>query len=185
LIETAHKWEPYVITATNEIIALQRECEAAPAGWAVICGTWKGGDVMALRECAPRRILVVDSFLGLSEPGPNDRMHKGDCDPGGLAAYMQNFKEAGVTPPDAVAECWINSYSLVRIEPRPVALLFLDLDHYLPTRDCLDRFLPMMVPDGRVIAHDFTNEHAWGAESACREFGEWEPIEGWLWRMKR
>jgi hypothetical protein len=169
------RWQNYTIVPANEIAYLQGFVRVAPPGDIVVCGSFRGGDVMALREAGPtRRFVVIDSFEGLPEPGPGDDggVHQqGEFSAGGVLRYFMNFHDAGYPPPEEAYGCFITAESLREVRTRPTALLFLDLDLYQPTIDCIRYFWDSVVPGGRIFTHDYGWPHTPGIARAVAESG--------------
>jgi hypothetical protein len=153
------RWRDYTLVRDEEIASLQDFLRIAPPGDVVVCGSFRGGDVMALWEAdRMRRFVVVDSFEGLPMPGPGDAggVHRpGEFSVGGVHRYFLNFAEAGYPPPEEAYGLFISAESLRAVRPRPTALVFLDLDLYQPTIDCIAYFWDMLVPGGRMFTHDY------------------------------
>ena len=119
---------------------------------------------------------IFDSFMGLSEPRPEDAIAdtgpdteeiRGTARAGRLAASLDHVKAAlssfprieyfpgwipDAFPPDTGAR-----YRFVHV----------DVDLYQPTRDSLEYFFPRMVPRGIIVCDDY----GWpGARKAVEEF---------------
>ena len=155
-----------------------------PIGDIVIGGTWDGSDVRAIWDGDPsRNIIVVDSFEGLAEPTENDLdtddfMKEKECNiDGGKETYINTFTNLGLLPPKEIYEMWISKEKLSKIKKRPIALLFLDLDHYQPTKDCLEYFSSWIIPGGMILVHDYDFERCPGIKKCCDEFStRWKKI---------
>lgn len=172
----------YTALEKEEIANIQTMAFIAPKGWIVVAGTYKGGDAMATRIVAPdRKLMVIDSFEGLSELTDEDKceklMNPGDFNNQGVEQYKQNFKEMGLKLPDKIHKMWINDQNIRKIQARKIAFLWLDLDLYEPTLACLKHFGPMIVKGGIMMTHDFGFEQTPGIEKACKEYGgEWKRV---------
>jgi hypothetical protein len=155
-----------------------------PNGDVVIAGTWNGEDVRTIKKIAPNRnIVVIDSFEGLAEPYPKDikenHMKAGECNVGGLKAYLKTFEGTGISPPKEIYKMWIDKESLSIIPKRDVGFLFLDLDHYKPTKDCLEFFSSWLLEESVVLVHDYDFIRCPGIKKCCDEFGgDWRKIPG-------
>jgi O-methyltransferase len=150
-----------------------------PPGWIVAAGVYQGGDVMALRQAFPSRPLaVIDSFCGLNDPGRNDSPTaiKGVFDAKGIDTWLRNWREVGVRIPDSITVGHIDPTSLPDISP---SFLWLDLDHYQPTIDCLRWFAPKMVKGGIIVTDDYGFEGCPGIKIACQEYAEGQWEQGW------
>ena len=119
---------------------------------------------------------IFDSFMGLSEPRPEDAIADTDPDAeeirgtaraGRLAAPLDHVK-AALSPfprieyfPGWIPQAFPNEpgarYRFVHV----------DVDLYQPTRDSLEYFFPRMVPGGIIVCDDY----GWpGARKAVEEF---------------
>jgi hypothetical protein len=62
---------------------------------------------------------------------------------------------------------------------RPLCIMFLDLDHYIPTKACLDVFSKCVIDGGIIVVHDYDFVRCPGIKKCCDEFGgRWVKIEG-------
>jgi hypothetical protein len=163
----------------QEIEFLQRAVRTAPPGDVIVAGSFKGGDVMAMCEADPsRHFVVIDSFFGVADPSERDfdTPHvRGQFSVGGLDRYKQNFVDAGYPVPDELHMMFIDAAALQRVPRRPAALVWLDLDHFQPTLDCMRHFWPWVVEGGIMMTHDYRWPHCPGVEQAVKE-------TGWDWR---
>ena len=172
----------YTALEKEEIAEIQTKAFIAPEGWIVIAGTYKGGDAMSTRIVAPdRKLLVIDSFEGLSELKDEDDCEKimkaGSFSNGGVDQYLKNFEDMKIHQPDEIEKMWINEKNIKEISKRKIAFLWLDLDLYEPTIACLKHFEPMMVEGGIIMTHDYGFEQTPGIEKACSEFGgKWKKV---------
>ena len=172
----------YTALEKREIGEIQTKAFCAPEGWIVIAGTYKGGDAMATRIVAPdRKLLVIDSFEGLSELQNEDNCKKvmkaGSFSNGGVDQYLKNFEDVNIPQPDQIEKMWIDGKTIKEISTRKIAFLWLDLDLYEPTIACLRHFEPMMVKGGIIMTHDYSFEQTPGIEKACKEFGgKWKQV---------
>jgi hypothetical protein len=170
--------------------------KCADKGDFVVCGTYDGTDVRAIKTAAPAsNIVVVDSFEGLAAPIDIDKCQNtcsaGHCNIGGLQAYLKTFNNTGIEPPKEIYKLWITPESLKIITKRPVSFLFMDLDHYQPTKACLDYFKPMLFEHvnsefASIITHDYEFDRCPGIKRACDEFGGvWEKVPNTLFAIWR
>ena len=175
----------------TEIDCLIDTLQTAPEGVVVCAGVWKGGDLLAMINKFPERYFIaIDSFRGLSEikdvdeTGEGSNITKGQFDIGGRKTFENTFKEAGSRLPNEIHEIWINPDSLSKIDKQRIAMLWLDLDLYQPTKDCLEYFGPMMEPEGIILTHDYGFELTPGVKSACDEYSkDWVWVEGGIFRQ--
>lgn len=150
--------------------------KAFPAGDIIVAGTMHGEDVRSMLSVNPNRnIVVIDSFEGLAPPAEQDMcesaMVAGECNIGGLEAYKKTFEGTGFEPPKEIYKMWISKEELAKIPRREVAILFMDLDHYQPTKDCLETFFSWVIPGGVVLVHDYNFVRCPGIKKCCDEFG--------------
>jgi hypothetical protein len=173
-------------------VLLEKVEKAPDNGIIVIAGTCHGGDVMAIRDKFPGKyIVVIDSFKGLDIPHPEHDPHDTDMvgahNNNGVDQYKANFEELGVDLPDEIFEMWISPENLKEIGERDISLLFMDLDHYLPVKACLEYFYPMVSRGGIIISHDFAWYRTTGVVKACEEFSqvkEWTREKGFGFYIK-
>lgn len=166
----------YTIVVQEEIDYLCQTVAAAPLGDVVVAGTYRGGDVMAIMETNPdRRVVVMDSFQGLADASKGDEgefVHQaGDFNVGGMDAYLRNFAESGYALPHEIYPLWITPETLKAVTLRPISVLWLDLDHYLPTRACISYFWDSLVLGGKMLTHDYDWDPCQGVKRACDDSG--------------
>jgi hypothetical protein len=139
----------------------------------VIAGTYKGGDAMAARLLIPNaNIVVIDSFQGLAQPAPEDQPEHGRT--GRFACpvdeYLAGFKAMNIISPDKIYQQFITNESIKEVKVHDLGLLWMDLDHYLPTKVVLSYFWPQITKETIVITHDYGFWHTPGVKIACDEF---------------
>ena len=168
----------YTMLTEPQFISLCSFFRQVPANkTVVIAGTYRGGDAMAMRLIEPNtNIIVIDSFKGLQKPSEYD--HKEYTREGlfacSLDKYLEGFTHLGITPPDQIYEQFITSKSLEPIRVDDLALLWMDLDQYEPTKAILAHFLPQISKDTIILTHDYGFGHTPGVKQACDEFsGQW------------
>jgi len=180
--------EKYTALTEVEINTIVNKVKSAPKGKIVCAGVWNGGDIMAIRRTNPdREIVAIDSFLGLDEPSDNDmtegKMEKGEMSVGGVGTFFNNFKEEGLEPPITYA-MFISEESIKDVKEKDIALLWLDLDHYAPTKTCLDYFDDKLVPGAIILVHDYGFVRCPGIKLACEEYREdWSFIAGGIYGL--
>jgi O-methyltransferase len=180
-------WEHYTIVPFHELLFLNYQFTLLPPGDVIVAGTYRGGDVMFIQDRDPsRNIVVIDSFQGVHDPteldGDNGHL-RGEFACGGLEEYKANFAAAGREPPEEIYEMFITFYHLYRIQHRPIALMWLDLDHFQPTLDCLAYFENDMVPGGVILSHDYGNPKCPGIQMALEAFGREYSVYGTVARV--
>ena len=156
----------------------------------LICGTARGGDVMALRRLlknTDRHITVIDSFKGLGEPHEKDKgtiLKEGDFSYS-KKEYLSFFDKTCTKPPDEIHQLWINDKNLKKVKKRELALLFVDVDQYSPAKACYEYFIPWVMEDGLVLTHDYNFEGTPGVKIAAEEYapGRWEQVYGSLHKL--
>jgi hypothetical protein len=143
-------------------------------GEIMICGTYQGGDVKLFRKACPsRRITVIDSFAGLADPTDQDEgsPHQAGDFSCSLEDYHRFLAGEKVRPPEEIHEMWITEENLKKVVRRSIALLWLDLDFYQPTMDCMRRFWDWVEPGGFMAVHDVGFDNCPGVTRACVDFG--------------
>lgn len=184
-----NKIKKYTALFPPEINFLMEAVEKAPEGSVVIAGTYKGGDAMSMMlQDSARDYHVIDSFQGLAPPVEQDivrvkndagpTMKAGEFSCGGHEQYIRNFIEAKIVPPSTYP-MFITEDSIKEVKPGKIAVLWLDLDHYAPTKACLDYFDQFLV-DGAIIGcHDYGFVRCPGVKPACDEFAEKGTVAQW------
>lgn len=153
-----------------------------PTGDVIIAGTMHGEDVRSILSITPKRnIVVIDSFEGLAPPVEQDicdtTMVAGECNIGGVEEYKKTFEGTGYSPPKEIYKMWISKDELANIPKREISILFLDLDHYQPTKDCLEVFFSWVMPGGVILVHDYDFVRCPGIKKCCDEFGGiWDKV---------
>jgi len=184
-----NKVKDFTALTEIEIEAIVKKVKEAPEGKIVCAGVWKGGDVMAIQITSPNReVVVIDSFCGLAPPSTEDEtkdtMINGEFDIGGIENFEKNFKTIGLSPPKEY-QMFIDKLSINKVYEENIALLWLDLDHYLPTKSCLEHFEKFLVPEAIVITHDYGFERCPGIKIACDEFRDgWEHLAGGIFILR-
>lgn len=148
-----------------------------PKGDILVAGTERGDDVRCLMKVNnSRNIIVIDSFAGLAKPTKEDTaegvdyMKEGECNIKGLERYLDTFKRKGTAPPKEIYQMWITRENLSVIPKRPIGMMFLDLDHYAPTKACLEYFKDWMLRPAMIVVHDYGFVRCPGIKKCCDEF---------------
>jgi hypothetical protein len=189
--------EPYTMISLERGYALYKAVQYLLLrdldGALVECGVWKGGAsmLMALTVLAsgakPRHIYLYDTFAGMVEPTPEDRIawngvpvqRKWEEDRRG---EKQNFTHWAVSQEEVLANFARVDYpsshihavegdvreTLYRTVPAAVALLRLDTDWYESTRIELERLYPRLSPGGVLLVDDYG--HFTGARKAVDDY---------------
>lgn len=135
-------------------------------------GVYKGETAELLNEMdTERKLLLFDTFEGFSTRDLAKEQHSDpkyseknfsdtslDAVKQRLAEYSQNEYYPGYFPESAAG-----------IEKQAYAFVHLDADLYLPTREGLAYFYPLLSPGGVLLIHDY--HHTWpGVKQAVDEF---------------
>ena len=169
----------YTSLTPYEINHLVNTVHSAPEGKIVIAGTYLGGDVMSTILTSPEREYhVIDSFEGLTDPEPEDMCSNpclaGEFNAGGLEKWKSNFIKEGFELPHTY-QMFIDEQSIQSVNIDNIAVLWLDLDHYIPTKSCLDRFYNNVVEGGKILTHDYDFFKCPGVRKACDPYSKnWE-----------
>lgn len=159
-------------------------------GSIIECGVAYGSGLMSFAHFSSilepvnhtRRIIGFDTFAGFPSLSTKDKKDKEAGDPnaksGGMrvdsyeelrrcaALYDQN-RSVGHIPKVELVKGDLNKTAPEYVKKNPhlvVALLYLDLDIYAPTKTALRTFLPRM-PKGSIIAFDEINHPDWPGET--------------------
>lgn len=169
----------YTALTVYEINHLINTVAFAPQGNVVIAGTYLGGDVMSMTLTSPEREYhVIDSFQGLAAPAEEDMCDapclEGEFNAGGLEKWIDNFKIKQIRAPRTYP-MFIDENTIQSVDVNNIAVLWLDLDHYIPTKACLNHFYDKVVPGGKILTHDYDFHKCPGVRKACDPYGEtWE-----------
>ena len=140
------------------------------------CGVFKGSTSLVMAEYArryfssknERRILLYDSFEGLSPPTKEDEgtIFVGNDYECSLESVKQNLSEY----PDLIyRKGWIpNCFS----DDSELAFAFvhIDVDFYQPVLSSIEFFYPRLVPGGIIVFDDYGSIETPGAKTACDEY---------------
>lgn len=162
-----HKVKNYSTLTAKELAYLCGVVKTPRQGPVVVAGSGKGGDVMAMLSYSPiRDYHVMGSFKN----------------------YIQNFKDAGFDDGYLkyvhAHEMSITEESVKKVVLKDIAILWLDLDHYLPTKVCLDYFGRLMASDGIILCHNYGFFRYPGIKKSCDEFATgWTPTVGGIVKL--
>lgn len=157
------------VLADSTLQRIERAIEVVGGDLAEI-GVGGGGLFRRLIELSGRRGCLAhgfDSFAGMDEPGEFDSAAywRGRFDAGGARAFAAALPTDGPFQLHAgyVPDCFAGF-------GRPLALAYVDLDHYLPTRRAIEAIAPLIVAGG-VLAFDdyFPDDAGTGASRAIAE----------------
>lgn len=145
----------------------------APKGYWAEVGVYKGGTAKLLAKMVPpsSQLFLFDTFQGMPPADSyKDRHKEGDFNDTSLCrvqslllknACFQNFSlYKGIFPRE-------NSEY---IEQLSFAFVHLDVDIYTSVKECLEFFLPRMVPGGVIVLDDYNEPNCPGAKLATDEF---------------
>jgi len=169
----------YTALSLYEINHLINTVVSAPIGNVVIAGTYLGGDVMSMTLTSPEREYhVIDSFQGLAAPVEQDMCEspclEGEFNAGGLDKWINNFKTKQIRVPRTYP-MFIDENTIQSVDVSNIAVLWLDLDHYIPTKACLDHFYDKVVDGGVIMTHDYGFFKCPGVKKACDPYStNWE-----------
>ena len=180
---------PFTMTSPERIVAVAEACRYIARrkipGDVVECGVWRGGSSMAaaltlLESGDVRDLYLFDTFAGMTEPTPEDRVHSGES-----AASVLDRSEryrCVADEADVAANMATTSYPADRVHlikgdvaatipasaPVTIAVLRLDTDFYESTRHELTHLYPRLSSGGVLIIDDYG--HWQGARQAVDEF---------------
>jgi O-methyltransferase len=156
------------------------------------CGVWKGGSalliakILALNNISNRKVILYDTYEGMSEPSENDKdyagikatelLEKASIDIQESVWCYSSFEEVKSN----LALSGLAEESIIMIKGKveetipaqlpttQVALLRLDTDWYESTKHELKYLYPMLVKDGVLIIDDYG--HWEGCRKAVDEY---------------
>ncbi len=187
--------KPYTMTSIERMYALYNAVRYTVQnnieGDFVECGVWRGGSSMMIAltllslNARDRKILLYDTFEGMSEPTENDVDFKGGDADSLLKQNIQN-KENSVwclaDLQDVQQNMSLTKYPLENIQfikgkvedtipkniSEKISLLRLDTDWYESTAHELKYLYPILVPKGVLIIDDYG--HWEGCKKAVDEY---------------
>ena len=141
-----------ILTATNAILDVPTHV----SGVVVEAGCFKGGSTAKLSiaaKLASRKLVVFDSFVGLPDPNPSDRMdfYAGEY-AGSVDEVCDNVKRFGEIGACEFRKGWFSNTMPSFTEP--VAVAFVDVDLSDSIRTCLKYLYPLLIPGGIIFSHD-------------------------------
>jgi O-methyltransferase len=184
---------PYSMTSLERFAALvhsvRHVVQNGIPGDIVECGVWRGGSMMAaalmLKSLGDtsRRLVLYDTFEGMSEPTERDRTADGvsarkaldaEAPRSGIWCYASledvqaNLRSTGYPEDKIVYVRGPVEQTIPKEIPERIALLRLDTDWYESTRHELEHLYPRLSPHGIMIIDDYG--HWQGARAAVDEF---------------
>ncbi len=195
--EFALIWEkcrPYTMTSFARGLALFRAIRHLVqndiAGDVVECGVWRGGSSMIAMatllslNAADRRIIMLDTYAGMTEPGEADTDREGtsardllESEEGKVDGVLCYASLDEVRRNVAAVGYPLELITFVKgdirqtaatVAPSPISLLRLDTDFYDSTKIELEVFYPRLVDKGVLIIDDYG--HWQGARRAVDEY---------------
>jgi hypothetical protein len=180
---------PFTMTSPERVVALANACRYIARrripGGVVECGVWRGGSAMAaaltlLEERDVRDLSLFDTYAGMTDPTPEDRVHSGESAESVLSRSERYRCIADET--DVRANMTSTGYPIDRVQlikgdvvrtipmaaPVSIALLRLDTDFYESTRHELVHLYPRLSSGGVLIIDDYG--HWQGARQAVDEY---------------
>ncbi len=122
-------------------------------------GVFRGDSFQHIVRCAKtlkRQAHAFDSFYGMNEPGANDGKYypKGKLSVGGVSNFQKEMRERDIETKDY--KCWPGFIpTCFEGFDKPVALAFVDVDQYLPTKVALAWVWPRLSSGGILICDDY------------------------------
>lgn len=196
-VEIYERCAPYTMTSAERMYALYQGVRHVTArgidGDMVECGVWRGGSAMlvaltlaALGETS-RRIVLFDTFAGMTRPGEVDRRAKDGSETITKWEHFQHadHNEWAFAPLDEVKANMASTgypddkfvYVQGEVEatlpdhaPERVALLRLDTDWYQSTYHEMNHLFPRLAPGGVLVLDDYGSFE--GARKAVDQFVE-------------
>lgn len=137
-------------------------------------GVFRGDSFQHIVRCAKqfhRQVHAFDSFYGMGEPGANDGKYypKGQLSVGGVDHFQKEMRERDIANKDY--KCWPGFIpNCFEGFDYPVALAFVDVDQYLPTKVALAWTWRRLSSGGILICDDYFRGRAILAAKAIDEF---------------
>ena len=188
------KMRPFTMMSWERMYAVYQSARYIAAagipGDVVECGVWRGGASMLIASTlleagdTSRRLLLYDTFAGMTRPTDADRAHTGEPAMKQWAAEQrEDFNTWCYAPIEEVRRNVLSTgYPAERVElvkgdveqtiparlPERVALLVLDTDWYASTLHELRHLYPLLASRGVLIVDDYG--HWSGAKQAVDEY---------------
>ncbi len=152
------------------------------------CGVWGGGSAYLLLEATDKRVHLYDSFEGLPEPQDCDYPTNGSTfaacagtfgiPSGKLAEQVGNYL-SDYSDRFTMYKGWFKD-TLQTSPDLQYAMVHLDVDFYQSYKECLEYFVPRIVPGGILVCDEYSFQHLPGAKKAIDEyFGDIESLDHW------
>lgn len=141
-------------------------------GAAVEVGVYHGGSLVRIANLLKDKIFYgIDTFEGMPEPCERDLHKKGnfaDCDYG----FMVDFFKTVLPRVNLIKGFFPSPAVMKRINHKIFCFVHVDVDLYQSTKDCLEYFVPRLVPGGILIVDDYGFATTPGAKQAVDEYVE-------------
>lgn len=152
------------------------------------CGVWGGGSAYLLLEVTDKYVHLYDSFEGLPEPEPCDYPTNGSTfgacagkfgiPSGKLDEQVRNYL-SDYSERFTMYKGWFKD-TLPTSPDLQYAMVHLDCDFYQSYKECLEYFVPRIVPGGILVCDEYSFKHLPGAKKAIDEyFGDIESLDHW------
>lgn len=136
-------------------------------------GVYKGGTALLIAANSDKPVHLFDTFTGLPKPNENDNHHEendfNDVSYEQVQELLKNYPNAhlykGLFPQDTGS----------LIENEQFSFVYLDVDLYSSTKDCLEFFYPKMVKGGIIVTDDYGWKFTDGVKTAWDEFMKNKP----------
>lgn len=177
------KAKPFTFTTRERCFSLYEATKyivrSGIEGDFVECGVWMGGSVMIIASTlkalgAERKIWMYDTFEGMAGKSAEDHQvcnpneSGGDPSIGPLEDVLKNVASTGYDLKNVISVKGKVEDTIPGTMPKKIALLRLDTDWYLSTKQELDHLYPILGKGGICIIDDYG---AWaGAKKAVDEY---------------
>ena len=163
---------------TKTILRQAEDCLVF-SGDFVELGCFEGDTSLLLAELlknhkSDKKLWIYDSFEGLPEKDKNDLSLLGkDFVKGQLfttkAFVKKRFLRANLPVP-IIKKAWFSELDPEKDLPDKIAFSFLDGDFYESIKTSLELVVPKMIPQGKIIVHDYDNPELPGVAKAVDDF---------------
>jgi O-methyltransferase len=130
------------------------------------CGVFEGGSLLALAKTLPHKTIYgFDTFKGL----PANHWLDGEPLPGGMACSLEQVQRNVRRAANIKLVPGILPESVLPYTDERWALVYLDLDYYASTRDCIAFFRQRMTLGGLIVFDDYDWKQTPGVRAAIEE----------------
>lgn len=140
-------------------------------GETIEIGCYKGRTAALLASLINHKIILYDSFQGLSEPGPQDTnkppfvQGSNQADADEVLDYFRTHH----LPEPVIVKKWLGELDANEL-PTQIRFCHIDVDLYEPTLRAMRLVWPRMSKGGVVIVDDYRHLELPGVEAAVSEF---------------